>query len=192
MKELYNSVLISILLCLSACGYHLRGSIEMPEALKAVYISGASTTLQTEMTAFMQASNGKVVKSTGEAGIVIKILKEDIRTRVLSIGTTGKSAESELNYYMRFQFFDKQDNPLKDEQTIELAREYFNDQTAVLARASEAQLITKEIYKQASRMLMAQAKVALENPAPGLVKDKAQDTPAEEQTQDAPVQFQDK
>ncbi len=105
-----------------------------------------------------------------------------MRTRVLSIGTTGKSAESELNYYLRFQFFDKQDNPLKDEQSIELAREYFNDQTAVLAKTSEAQLITTEIYKQASRMLMVQARVALENPpTPGQVKDQTLDTKAPEQ-----------
>ena len=182
MKQLYKSVLISMLLCFSACGYHLRGSIDMPESLKAVYISGASTTLQSEMTAFMQASKGKLVKSTSEAGIVIKILKEDMRTRVLSIGTTGKSAESELNYYLRYQFFDKQDNPLKDEQTIELAREYFNDQTAVLAKSSEAQLISSEIYKQASRMLMAQARITLENKTTGPIKDRSQD--AEVQVQE--------
>jgi len=183
MKQSYRIVLISILLCLSACGYHLRGSIDMPESLKAVYVGGASTALQNEMTAFMRASKGKIVTTPSESGIVIKILKEDLRTRVLSIGTTGKSAESELVYYLRFQFFDKQDNPLKDLQTIELAREYFNDQTAVLAKSSEAQLITAEIYKQASRMLMAQARVALENPAQGQVKDHTQDTEDQIQVQ---------
>lgn len=170
MKQLYSIVLISLMLCVSACGYHLRGSIEMPESLKAVYVTGASPTLQAELTSFMRASKGKIVATPSESGIVVKILKEDLRTRVLSIGTTGKSAESELNYYLRFQFFDKHDNPLKDEQTIELAREYFNDQTAVLAKTSEAQLITNEIYQQASRMLMTQARVAIDNQVPGVVK----------------------
>ena len=175
MIQLYSIVFISLLLGMSACGYHLRGSIEMPESLKAVYVSGASIPLQAELTAFMRASKGKIVTVPSESGIVVKILKEDMRTRVLSIGTTGKSAESELNYYLRFQFFDKQDNPLKDEQTIELAKEYFNDQTAVLAKSSEAQLITTEIYKQASRMLMVQARVAIENQAPGPIKDHSGD-----------------
>jgi LPS-assembly lipoprotein len=149
----------------------MRGSIDMPESLKAIYISGASATLQAEVAAMLRAAKGKIVTNPSDAGVVVKILKEDMRTRVLSIGTTGKSAESELNYYLRFQFFDKQDNPLKDEQTIELAREYFNDQTAVLAKTSEAQLITSEIYKQASRMLMAQARVAIETQTP--VKDQS-------------------
>ena len=175
MNQLYKSVLLGILLCLSACGYHLRGSVEMPPALKAVYLSNASPVLQSEMTSFMRASKGKLVQKTAEAGVVIKILKEDMRTRVLSIGTTGKSAESELNYYLRFQFFDQLDNPLKDEQTIELAHEYFNDQTAILAKTSEAQQITSEIYKQACRMLMAQARVAVENQTPGPIKDHSQD-----------------
>ena len=181
MKELNRIVLISILLGLGACGYHLRGSVDMPESLKAIYISGASTPFQNELTAVMRAANGKLVAKYDEAGIVIKILREELRTRVVSIGTTGKSTESELNYYLRFQFYDKQDNPLKEVQTIELAREYFNDQTAVLAKSSEAQLITIEIYKQASRMLLAQARIAVDNPTPGAVKEQAQETAVQEQ-----------
>ena len=83
--------------------------------------------------------------------------------RVLSIGTTGKSTESELDYYLRFQFFDKKDSPLMDEQTIELAREFSTIKLQVLAKSGEEQLIRTEIYKQAARMLMARAKIALDS-----------------------------
>lgn len=162
MKKAGKILLIAVLGFLSGCGYHLRGSMDMPESLKSVYVFGASSPLQAEMTSLMRASQGKVVPTAKEAGIVIKITKEDLRNRVLSIGTTGKSAESELNYYLRYQFFDNNDNPLMDEQTLEMAREYFNDQTAVLAKSSEAQLITNEIYKQAARMLMARARVVID------------------------------
>ena len=159
-------ILIIVLLFLSACGYHLRGSVDIPESLKNVYVVGANPYLQIEIAALLKASKGKIANSSKEAGIVIKVVKENITNRVVSIGATGKSTESELNYYLRFQFFDNQDKPLMDEQTIELAREYFNDQTAILAKTSEAQLITIEIYKQASRLLMARARVAIDNVKP--------------------------
>lgn len=111
----------------------------------------------------LKASKGKLAASPNDAGVVIKVLKEDMRRRVLSIGQTGKSSEVELEYYLRFQFYDNQEAPLMDEQTIELAREFFNDQTAVLAKDSEDTVIRKEIYRQAARMLVARAQVAVEN-----------------------------
>ena len=162
MRQIRACVLLVTWLMLSACGYHLRGSVDMPEALKNIYLFSASSMLQTEIQVMLKSAKGKIATSPNEAGLVVKVLKEDMRTRILSIGVAGKSSESELNYYLRFQFYDNQENELMEEQTIEIAREYFNDQTAVLAKTNEEQIIRKEIYKQAARMLMARANVAVD------------------------------
>ena len=71
--------------------------------------------------------------------------------------------QRELDYYLRFQFYDNKENPLLEEQTIEIAREFFNDQTAILAKENEELMIQKEIYRQAGRMLMVRAQAALES-----------------------------
>lgn len=151
---------------LAACGYHMRGSIALPAELKNIYVFGASSPLNLELKEILKASNGKMAASPNEAGIVVKVLKEDIRRRILSVGSTGKSSEMELDYYLRFQLYDNKENPLLDEQTLEVAREYFDDQTAVLAKESEEQMIRKEIYRQAGRMLMVRAQAALETRKP--------------------------
>ena len=163
MKRVFAGVSLAVVLFSSGCGYHLRGSLDLPESLRNVYLNGASNSLQTEMVSMLRASKAKLANSSSDAGIVLKVLKEDMSNRVLSIGTTGKSTESELNYYLRFQFFDNQDRPLMEEQTIEIAREYFNDQSAMLAKSNEDLTIRGEIYKQAARMLMARAGIAIEN-----------------------------
>lgn len=163
MKHAIRMVLIVALGFLSACGYHLRGTIALPEALKNMYLFGASSSLQSEMQMMLRGSKSKLATSPNDAAIVIKVLKEDMRTRAMSIGSTGKSSEVELIYYLRFQIYDNQEQPLMDEQTIEMNREYFNDQTAVLAKEAEETVIRKEIFKQAARMLMSRAQVAVEN-----------------------------
>jgi LPS-assembly lipoprotein len=162
MRQTRACILLMAWLMLTGCGYHLRGSVDMPESLKNMYLFNASSMLQTEIQTLLKSAKGKIAGSPNEAGIVVKVLKEDMTTRVLSIGSAGKSSESELNYYLRFQFYDNQENELMEEQTIEMAREYFNDQTAVLAKSNEEQLIRKEIYKQSARMLIARAKVAVD------------------------------
>lgn len=162
MKTAGKFLLIVALSFTSACGYHLRGSIALPTAMKKVYVFGSSGSLTGEMKALMRASDAKMVGSPNDAGVVIKVLKEDMRRRSISVGQTGKSSEMELNYYLRFQFYDNQENPLMDEQDIELSREYFNDQTAYLAKENEEGIIRKEMYRQAARMIISRAQVAVE------------------------------
>lgn len=156
--------MLTLGLLVSACGFHLRGSIALPESVKTMYVFGASADLNNEMKGLLRSASGRLTASPNEAGVVVKVLREDIRRRVLSMGSTGKSSEMELDYYLRFQFYDKQEKPLMDEQTIELSREYFNDQLAILAKESEEVMIRKEIYKQAARMVMSLAQVAVEKP----------------------------
>lgn len=166
MKKIRNFILVAMLSLLAACGYHMRGSIALPAELKNIYVFGVSSELNQELKEILKASNGKMAASPNEAGIVVKVLKEDIRRRILSVGSTGKSSEMELDYYLRFQFYDNKESPLLDEQTLEIAREFFNDQTAVLAKENEELMIRKEIYRQAGRMLMVRAQAALETRKP--------------------------
>ena len=161
--KIRNAIWFLVLLASSGCGYHLRGSLDSSQALKNIYVFGATSALNSEILAIVKASKSSMAASPNEASVVIKILKEDMRTRILSIGAAGKSSESELDYYLRFQYYDNKENALMDEQTIEMAREFFNDQTAVLAKDNEEQIIRKEMYKQVARMLIARAQIALSN-----------------------------
>lgn len=162
MKKLVTIVLILSLGLISGCGYHLRGSIALPEQLKSMYLFGSSSHLKLEIEQILLSSKGKFASSPNEAGIVIKVMKEDMRNRVLSIGSSGKSSEIEINYYLRFQIYDQKETPMMDEQTIEVSREYYNDQTAVLAKEGEEKLIRKEMYQQVARMLIARAQIAID------------------------------
>lgn len=163
MKKIAKLILVLSLVFLTACGYHMRGSIALPEELRSMYFFGVSGSLDTELKALLKAADARVVTSPNDAGVVLKVLKEDLRRRVISVGSSGKSSEIELLYYLRFQFYDNHENTLLDEQVVELNREFFNDQTALLAKAEEEQTILKEIYRQAARMVLTRAKIAAES-----------------------------
>ncbi|MGR8930609.1 MAG: LPS-assembly lipoprotein LptE [Gammaproteobacteria bacterium] len=162
MKKAQKFALILSICLMTACGYHLRGSIALPAELRSVYIFGMSGVLNKEMKGILKASNAKLAESPNDAGVVIKVLREDMRQRVISVGQTGKSSEVALDYYLKFQFYDNQENPLLDEQTIELSREFFNDQTAYLGKENEEKMIIKEMYRQVARMILSRAEVAVE------------------------------
>ena len=95
-------ILLILFFFLTACGYHLRGAVEMPDGMENLYIENASGRLLQEIRTALRFSNGHIVNTPAEAGIVIKILKEKLRTRVLSVSSTGKSNQFEVIDKLKF------------------------------------------------------------------------------------------
>lgn len=162
-KSIFQPMAITLLLSLTACGYHLRGAIDIPEQMKSVYLEGASSMLVKEFKSSLKSSGGELVASPPEASLVIRILKDDLRRRVLSLDNIGKANEFELNYLVRFMLLDGEGNILMEEQEMEINRDFFNDQVDILAKNNEETVIREEIYRQAVRTIVRRAQAVLKN-----------------------------
>ncbi len=162
MIAIKKFIILFTLLLVSACGYHLRGGIDLPDDLKNIYIQGASSQLTESLKKSLRSSDGGLVETPEEAGLVIHVIKEDMRRRVLSLSSTGRANEYELYYLLDFNLIDAEGNHLSEKQTIELSRDYFNDQEDVLGKANEEQLIRKEMYRKAVKSMITRSRIALE------------------------------
>ncbi|MFW5444191.1 MAG: LPS assembly lipoprotein LptE [Methylococcaceae bacterium] len=165
MSRIKNIFLLSALLLISACGYHLRGSIDLPEGLKKIYLHGGSSELRSSLKKSLRFSDGELVSRAKEAGVVVKIGKDKMRRRVLSLSSTGRANEYELYYYMDFILLDAAGNQLSKKQTVELSRDYFNDQEDVLAKNIEEKIIREEMYRQAVQSIISRSRIALKKSA---------------------------
>lgn len=162
MIRIKKNLILITLLFISACGYHLRGSIDLPESLKNVYLQGASGQLGKEFKKTLRSSDGKLVDKVDEAGIVVKVTKETMRRRVLSISSTGRANEYELYYLLNFILLDAKGNELSKTQVIEIHKDYFDNQEQVLGKNIEEQVIRTEMYSQAVNAIFNRSRVALE------------------------------
>lgn len=149
-------------LLLSACGYHLRGAFELPATMKNIYVEGGSGALREQLKQVMKSSSGQLADSRKGAGIVIKIFNEDFNRRVLSLSTRGKSNEFELNYRLDYEFANAEDAPLMERQSVDVRREYYNDQQFMIAKDQEEAVIRNEMYQQAVHTIVNRARVVLE------------------------------
>lgn len=149
-------------LLIQACGYHLRSSgIDLPESLKSIYVQGASGQLKNNIKKVLRYSDAKLVKSK-EAGMIIKIVKEKMHKNVISLSPTGRANEFELNYVLDFILLDSKGKELYKVQSVEINRDYFNDQEDVLAKNIEENVIRNEVYRQAAQSLINQSRIVLE------------------------------
>lgn len=157
-----KAVILVMALLLNACGYHLRGAFQLPENMKNVYVEGGSGTLLEQFKQVMKTSSAKLSDSRKGAGIVIKIANEDFKRRVLSLSSRGKSNEFELEYRLDYEFANAKDALLMERQSIEIRREYYNDQQFVIAKDNEESVIRNEMYQQAVHTIVNRARVVLE------------------------------
>lgn len=156
-----TAVLIFAVL-LSACGYHLRGSTTgLPQEIQAVYWDGGTLQLREQLREVLGSSSGKLVDSPEKAGVMVKILNEDFRRRVLSLSSRGRSNEIELDYQLDYELY-KGGQLLLERQPLRLRREYFNDQQDIIAKDNEERVIRNEMYQQAIQNILSRARAELQ------------------------------
>ena len=157
-----QSIILLLTFWVVACGYHLRGSIELPEELKRIFLQGASGALHQQFKKTLKSSSGELVSAPEQAKLVINVLNEKASSRVLALSSTGRANEYELSYRIDFELYDGEGNLLVEKKTIEIRRDYFNDQEDVLAKGNETNIIWSEIYRQTVRAIVDRARFSLE------------------------------
>jgi LPS-assembly lipoprotein len=154
-------IILVIALLLSACGYHMRGTSELPVNLKNVFVEGGTGTLREQFKQILKSSSGQLTDSRKGVGIVIKLFNENFNRRVLSLSSRGKSNEFELEYRLDYEFANADDAQLMERQSVEVRREYYNDQQFMIAKDNEEAMIRNEMYQQAVHTILNRARVVL-------------------------------
>ena len=157
-----KSVILALALLLSACGYHLRGALELPAGMKDVYLEGGSAELREHFKRTMEISSVPIAKSPETAGLIVKIFDEGSDRRVLSLGSSGTANDFELDYQFDYELLDSKNKVLMPRQPVEIKREYYNNQLAIIAKDNEEAVIRNEMYQQAVRSIVNGARLALE------------------------------
>ncbi len=141
-------------LLLTACGFHLRGQVPLPESLKYVYVEGASPILREQLRKTLRASSAKLLDSPDKAQVMVKIVSENNGQGSLSLGVTGRTNEYELTYSISYQLANAKDGELKPQPPLLVKRQYYNNQQDILAKSNEQLLIVSEMNQLAAQMLL--------------------------------------
>lgn len=155
-------LLLLLTISLSACGFHPHGATSLPLELKQVYLEGATPALREQMQQQLHQSNSQLASSRENASMVIKLFDEQFQRRVLSLSVRGKANEYELLYRVEYEIATPKDAILLPRQPLEVRRDYYNDQQAILARDNEETVLRNEMAQQAIRTMLSQARFTLE------------------------------
>jgi len=129
-------------LLLAGCGFHLQGSVTLPQGLSSVYIATPD-----ELTPFAVAlrqsigrSAAKVAPSAGEADTVVRITRDRTGRRVLSVSARNTPQEYEVFYSVEYSI-DRAGREVVKAQPLELTRSFSFTEAQVLAKDREQEVL---------------------------------------------------
>jgi LPS-assembly lipoprotein len=146
--------LIILALALSACGFHLRGAMELP--FDSMYVdSSAAPTIGAELAlAVRTGTKTRLAHAPTEAAAVLQVTREARDKRILSLSGAGKVREYELSYRVSFRLLDRNKQELIPDQQIELSRAMTYDDAQVLAKQAEETMLYTDMQGDAAQQIM--------------------------------------
>ncbi|MET0104082.1 MAG: LPS assembly lipoprotein LptE [Sedimenticola sp.] len=141
-------ILITALL-LQACGFQLRGEVQLPSSISPVHIQGLGTyhDLRIELTHLMSTNAVTITDSPEGAASTLHIEKYEQNRRTLSVDSNGNAAEYELYQGATFSMADSDGNELVAKQTVGVIQDYINTGTLVLGKQQEESTLRREMQR---------------------------------------------
>lgn len=159
MRQLSAGTVVTILvlsLALSACGFKLRGSVELPPVLQDTYVESQNpyTGMARSLRSELKAAGANVLENKEQASAVLTVVAERSENRVLSVGSSGRASEYELFDEVVFELRDNENNILVKKQTLRMTRDLVFDETALLGTISEAEGIHRQMRANLARQII--------------------------------------
>ncbi|MFY0699896.1 MAG: hypothetical protein JXR04_03700 [Bermanella sp.] len=144
MQKLKITFLASLLVFLSACGFHLRGQVDLPVGLRILDLNAQlADNLTQNILRQSLLSNG--VTLSVDAPYTLKILNESGDRRVLTVTSNAKASEYELIQNLTFELLDTKGNSISKAQTITSYRTLQYDASAEIGKAQEETNLRREM-----------------------------------------------
>ena len=153
-KKLTICTLISISVLLSACGFQMRGDYFIAQELRHINVS--STDKYGELTRLVKQqlmlNQVKLTEQYNKQLPELKISKDTLDRRTLSVFDNGQVAEYELIYTINYQL--RFANEEFQSFHIELYRDYQDDPNLALAKSRELALMLSEMRLEAANKII--------------------------------------
>ncbi len=144
--SIFKHAFVALLLCslVTACGWHLRGQVDLPIELRILNLDAKTAEpLTANLIRQSLLSNG--VTLSEDAPYTLKILGQQANRRVLSVTNTAKASEYELSETLNFQLLDTDNQAVSEELSVTSYRTLQYDANAEIGKAQEEQNLRREM-----------------------------------------------
>lgn len=141
---------LTLVLTLSACGFHLRNALVLPDNLGPVRVASADpySPLAQSLSLALERSGAAIASTDMRDSAVLDVLSERWGDTPVSVDAIGRTQELSLRYAVSFEVRSATGKVLVPQQTIELARDYVSNPTNSIGTEGEREILVRELRRE--------------------------------------------
>jgi LPS-assembly lipoprotein len=141
------------LVLLAACGFHLRGTASLP--FETIYVPNATSGIALEIKRNLRSGTStRVLDEAQGAEAQLQFTDETRRKEILSLSAAGRVSEYRLIYRVAFRVSDGKSVDFLAPSAITLTRDMTYDDSQVLAKEGEEQLLFRDMQADMVQQIM--------------------------------------
>lgn len=146
-----------ISLSLAGCGFQMQGESSVPEEMQRTYLSAEDeySIFYRRLKQQLQENGVQIIDSPDDSSAVLTIHFDRTDQRVLSVSARNTPTEYEVFYSIEYSV-DRGTENIQPPQFITLTRDYTYDETLVLGKAQEEQVLREAIVDDLVRTVLRQ------------------------------------
>ena len=160
-----HAFLLLLAITLTGCGFHLRGSAQLPFKTLNIALPESSALRASMARTITSASETQIVDDPRQAQAVLTVLGDEQAKRILSLNSAGRVREYELVRKFTFQVTDNAGQSLVPRGQIVMRRDLTFDDDQVLSKESEEALLWRDMETDLLQQLLRRLAAAKPQPA---------------------------
>lgn len=165
-KRLLQVLSLALLPTLAACGFQLRGDIDLPEQWRDLHLVSASP--NSELSRAVEdsfANNGIHWLASQQASFILYLGNESFERRNLTIGRDASAAEFELDMSTTLRITASGGTEILPETTLRTLRVMTADPENVTGKVEEARLLQREMRTDLVQQLLRKVRFLATSPS---------------------------
>lgn len=163
MKKIIVSLLIAF--SLSACGWHIRGSVDLPKQLSNLYISATDSkgALITDLRQLLKTNRITLADKAADANYSLAILEETKDRHTAGVGGDEVTSAYEITLKANYEIRLKNNNQVTKGTAISVRN--FNYNTAAINSATQEELLLdQEMRRDLAQQILRRLSATVINP----------------------------
>jgi len=152
---------------LSACGFHLRGNIPLPDGIKYMFVMAPEGTFKEKLEQVIVNGGGVLATGKGGGDVVLNIGSAGTTRTVGTLDDRGKVDSYNLIFSVSYSLQDPNGKPIRQASLSETRRYDFDPELVLESESEEADLLTDMETDIALRIVRQLSSVTDYPPAPG-------------------------
>lgn len=146
---------VASLAVLAGCGFRMQGKVPLPSVLGATWIEtdDAQSDFVQDLRRALASSGAALAPRRAEATAVLRIERDELLERVLSVSGRNVPREYELTYVVRFSVEGTAGTLLPAEE-VSVSREFSFDERAVLAKEREQEMLRAALARDLAGVVL--------------------------------------